>query len=66
MEELYRNDSSANYLGNINVPMVFINARDDPLVHPDMLNIPQAYIRKWWRCKEPGVSPVEEVVIEYL
>ncbi|XP_071534350.1 abhydrolase domain-containing protein 2 [Panulirus ornatus] len=45
VEELYRNDSSANYLQNINVPIVFINARDDPLVHPDMLAIPEAFVK---------------------
>ncbi|XP_042223425.1 abhydrolase domain-containing protein 2-like isoform X2 [Homarus americanus] len=45
VEELYRNDSSANYLHNVHVPIVFINARDDPLVHPDMLSIPQAFVK---------------------
>ncbi|KAG0716672.1 Abhydrolase domain-containing protein 2 [Chionoecetes opilio] len=45
VEELYRNDSSANYLANVSVPIVLINARDDPLVHPDMLNIPQAFVK---------------------
>ncbi|KAK4324051.1 hypothetical protein Pmani_005300 [Petrolisthes manimaculis] len=46
VEELYRNDSSVHYLPNITVPMIFINARDDPLVHPDMLSIPQEFVKK--------------------
>ncbi|XP_050716142.1 abhydrolase domain-containing protein 2-like [Eriocheir sinensis] len=45
VEELYRNDSSAHYLNNISVPVVFINARDDPLVHPDMLYFPQKFVQ---------------------
>lgn len=43
MDELYKADSSCNYLPNINVPMVFINSKDDPLVHPSLLAIPEGY-----------------------
>lgn len=46
VEELYRNDSSASYMHNIHIPIVFINARDDPLVHPDLLGIPEAFVSK--------------------
>lgn len=45
VEELYRNDSSASYMHNIHIPIVFINARDDPLVHPDLLGIPEAFVK---------------------
>ncbi|CAH0550174.1 unnamed protein product [Brassicogethes aeneus] len=34
--ELYQWSSSINYLGNISLPMVFINAKDDPIV-PEVL-----------------------------
>ncbi|XP_064121482.1 abhydrolase domain-containing protein 2-like [Macrobrachium nipponense] len=44
VEELYRTDSSANYMHNIHVPIVFINAKDDPLVHPDLLSIPESFV----------------------
>ena len=47
MEELYRNDSSGNYLHNLKVPIVFINAKDDPLVHPELLSIPEAFVSKY-------------------
>lgn len=36
ISELYKWSSSINYLKNIDVPMVFINANDDPIV-PDIL-----------------------------
>lgn len=36
ISELYKWSSSIHYMDNINVPMVFINARDDPIV-PDPL-----------------------------
>lgn len=36
VKEMYSWSSSVNYLANIKRPMVFVNARDDPLV-PDML-----------------------------
>ncbi|KAK7069464.1 Monoacylglycerol lipase abhd2, partial [Halocaridina rubra] len=45
VEELYRTDSSADYLHNIQVPVIFINAKDDPLVHPDLLSIPEAFVK---------------------
>ncbi|XP_076068401.1 abhydrolase domain-containing protein 2 isoform X2 [Oratosquilla oratoria] len=45
VEELYRADSCANYLQNIDVPMIFINARDDPIIHQDILSIPQEFAK---------------------
>lgn len=36
VSELYKWSSSINYLQNIQTPMIFINARDDPIV-PDAL-----------------------------
>lgn len=36
ISELYKWSSSVNYLERIEVPMVFINANDDPIV-PDIL-----------------------------
>lgn len=47
VDELYKADSSCNYLGNINVPIVFINSKDDPLVHPSLLSIPENYVGKF-------------------
>lgn len=36
--ELYSWSSSINYLKNISLPMVFINAKDDPIVPEPLLN----------------------------
>ncbi|XP_017768841.1 PREDICTED: abhydrolase domain-containing protein 2 [Nicrophorus vespilloides] len=35
--DLYKWSSSINYLDNIKSPMFFINARDDPIVHEELL-----------------------------
>lgn len=35
--ELYAWSSSINYLNNINTPMIFINAKDDPIVPEPLL-----------------------------
>lgn len=35
--DLYRWSSSINYLDGINKPMIFMNAKDDPLVPEDLL-----------------------------
>ena len=37
LDEMYRSWSSKTYWENIEVPMVYINATDDPLVPPQML-----------------------------
>ncbi|XP_075219349.1 abhydrolase domain-containing protein 2 isoform X2 [Lycorma delicatula] len=37
VEEMYRWSSCVNYLKNIRKPMIFINARDDPLVPDELL-----------------------------
>lgn len=38
LKDLYSWSSSVNYLANIKRPMVFVNARDDPLVPDTLLN----------------------------
>lgn len=38
LKDLYSWSSSLNYLANIKRPMVFVNARDDPLVPDTLLN----------------------------
>lgn len=35
--ELYTWSSSVNYLHNIKAPMIFINARDDPIIPEELL-----------------------------
>ena len=47
-EDLYRIDSSATYLNNVSVPVVFINAKDDPIVHTDLLTIPENFASKYY------------------
>lgn len=37
ISDLYRWSSSINYLDNIQVPIVFINAKDDPIVPEPLL-----------------------------
>ena len=49
-EELYSLDSSVNYMHNIRVPVIFINAKDDPIVHPDLLNIPENFASSHKNC----------------
>ena len=39
MEELYRRSSCVHYFDGVTVPMVFINAKDDPVVPPVLTNI---------------------------
>ena len=39
LSEFYKAMSCSNHLNNIKVPMVFINARDDPVVPPPLLEI---------------------------
>lgn len=39
VDDLYKCSSSVHYLDGIRVPMVFINARDDPIVPPPLLDI---------------------------
>lgn len=43
VNELYTWSSSKHYLCNIGKPMVFINAKDDPLVHPELLEPVKQY-----------------------
>ena len=39
--EFYRSMSSCHHMKNIRVPMVFLNALDDPIVPPPLLEIPR-------------------------
>ena len=55
--DLYRWSSSINYLENIDRPMVFINAKDDPLVPEPLLNPIKEHAgksRRW----STGMRPV--------
>lgn len=46
ISELYAWSSSINYLNNINSPMIFINAKDDPIV-PEPLLKPIQEFASW-------------------
>ncbi|XP_011310910.1 abhydrolase domain-containing protein 2 [Fopius arisanus] len=46
VKEMYRWSSSINYLNEINSPMVFINALDDPIVPEALLNPIREYAAK--------------------
>ena len=39
VESFYRSSSSVNYFDGIKVPMIFINAADDPIVPPPLIQI---------------------------
>eukprot|EP00088_Acartia_fossae_P046042 TRINITY_DN4965_c1_g1_i13.p1 TRINITY_DN4965_c1_g1~~TRINITY_DN4965_c1_g1_i13.p1 ORF type:complete len:526 (-),score=152.58 TRINITY_DN4965_c1_g1_i13:280-1857(-) len=41
VQEFYRSMSSCHHMKNIRVPMVFLNALDDPIVPPPLLEIPR-------------------------
>ena len=38
--------SSARYMNNIDIPMVFLNSLDDPVVPPELQDIPLDYVLK--------------------
>ena len=44
--EMYKWSSSINYLDGITIPMVFINAKDDPVVPDDLLKTIKEYSSK--------------------
>lgn len=46
ISELYSWSSSVNYLGNIQTPMIFINAKDDPIVPEPLLKPIQKFASK--------------------
>lgn len=47
VHEMYRWSSSVNYLGGIQRPMVFINARDDPIVPDELLADIKEHSGEW-------------------
>ncbi|WAR19524.1 ABHD2-like protein [Mya arenaria] len=48
--DYYKDSSSAYYLNNIQVPMLFVNALDDPVCPPDLLKYPREYVEKTDNC----------------
>ena len=60
LDEMYKKSSCVSYWDNIKVPMVFVNAVDDPIVPPSLLRIVRTaagevhylflVIRKWAFC----------------
>jgi len=49
ISELYTWSSSINYLPNINIPMIFINALDDPIVPEQLLDPIKKFAGGKWR-----------------
>lgn len=49
ISELYCWASSVNYLTNISTPMVFINAKDDPIVPEPLLKAVKDFASKIWK-----------------
>lgn len=45
--DLYKWSSSAFYLKNIKTPMIFINARDDPIVPEPLLPLIREFVSKY-------------------
>ncbi|XP_030222401.1 monoacylglycerol lipase ABHD2 isoform X2 [Gadus morhua] len=41
LKEYYETESCVQYMHNISVPLLLVNAVDDPLVHPSLLAIPR-------------------------
>ena len=39
LEQFYQKSSCAHVLDKINIPMIFVNSTDDPIVPPPLLNI---------------------------
>lgn len=48
VQELYKWSSSINYVKNIEKPMIFINAKDDPLVPEALLDPIKEYACKFY------------------
>uniref|UniRef100_UPI00358F3458 monoacylglycerol lipase ABHD2 isoform X1 n=2 Tax=Myxine glutinosa TaxID=7769 RepID=UPI00358F3458 len=46
VQEYYETESCSHYLHNIHVPLMLLNARDDPIVHSSLLAIPRALAEK--------------------
>ncbi|XP_056455598.1 monoacylglycerol lipase ABHD2-like [Gadus chalcogrammus] len=46
LKEYYETESCVQYMHNISVPLLLVNAVDDPLVHPSLLAIPRTLADK--------------------
>ncbi|KAK7912466.1 hypothetical protein WMY93_012677 [Mugilogobius chulae] len=46
LKEYYEKESCVHYIHNVNVPLLLVNAADDPLVHDSLLNIPRTLAAK--------------------
>jgi len=46
LQDYYVWASSARYMNNIDIPMVFLNSLDDPVVPPELQDIPLDYVLK--------------------
>uniref|UniRef100_H3BBX9 Monoacylglycerol lipase ABHD2 n=1 Tax=Latimeria chalumnae TaxID=7897 RepID=H3BBX9_LATCH len=46
LKEYYEKESCVHYLHNIQVPLLLVNASDDPLVHDSLLTIPRSLAEK--------------------
>lgn len=47
LEDFYADISSLHYLSGIDTPMVFVNARDDPIVPPAVLDEVRQFCREY-------------------
>ena len=45
-QDYYTWSSSARYMNNIDIPIVFLNSLDDPVVPPELQDIPVDYVLK--------------------
>lgn len=50
LKEYYEKESCVNYIHNVSVPLLLVNALDDPLIHRSLLAIP-----RWLAEKMPNV-----------
>jgi len=46
VEEFYRVTSCCNYFDGVKVPMAFVNAADDPIIPPNLLNVVKDAVKK--------------------
>jgi len=46
LQDYYTWSSSARYMNNIDIPIVFLNSLDDPVVPPELQDIPLDYVMK--------------------
>ena len=63
VEEFYRVTSCCNYFDGVSVPMAFVNAADDPIIPPNLVNVIKDAVSKSLHL---SLSPLNKLLIHSL